>query len=139
LPKRGRAARPGLTLIEVLVALFILATGLLAALVAQQEYLRQFGDLQEQGEAAEVARVLMAELLAAPDGNFPQKRGDVPGRADWTWTQSARPHPTFADQKTYLLEAAVYRRSASGEETCLARLQTLRLMGGGAAAGKAGP
>jgi len=52
LPKRGRAAQPGLTLIEVLVALFILATGLLAALVDQQEYLRQFGDRQDQGEAA---------------------------------------------------------------------------------------
>jgi hypothetical protein len=110
----------------VLVALFILAGGLLAGVLAQRRYLRQIGDLADQAAAVEVARDLMAKAMAAPALREGSRRGTVTGRPAWWWTVSVRREPSLVRTRVYRLTARVVRQEPDGGETCVARLETMR-------------
>jgi len=124
--RRQRIRAPALTLVEVLVALFILAGGLLAGILAQRRYLRQIGDLADQAAAAEVARDLMAKALAAPALRQGNRRGTVTDHPGWQWAVSVRREPSLLRSRVYRLAARVLRREPDGGQTCVARLETMR-------------
>ena len=124
--RRPRSAVSGLTLTEVLVALFILGSTLLAGMLAQRRYLSQLGDLADQETAAEYARGALAEMLAVRDIRETVERGQVPGRPEWAWSRSVRQETAFSDRGLYRLEVQVLREGPGGEETCMARLATMR-------------
>lgn len=129
------AVSAGLTLTEVLVALFILGTALLAMVLAHQRYLRQIGDLADQQAAIEQARLVMAQALARDVPAAGVERGQVPGRPEWQWSMTVGREPSTSEAGLYRIEVIVCGPERNGEPLRLARLATVRWSGEGAARG----
>lgn len=98
----ARAARPGFTLLEVLIAIAVLGIAMLALLSLEHQDLQSVVRGQEMTRAAMLAQAVMtqAELerfppLGTSSGNFDQMyAGHYPG---FRWTRSVEPSATFPD------------------------------------------
>jgi general secretion pathway protein I len=100
--KIAPAARPGFTLLEVLIAIAVLGIALLALLALEHQDLQSVIRGQDISRAAMLAQALMtqAELERFPQvgttsGNFNQMySGQYP---NFRWTRSVEPSPVFPD------------------------------------------
>jgi general secretion pathway protein I len=96
------AARPGFTLLEVLIAIAVLGIALLALLSLEHQDLQSVIRGQEISRAAMLAQAMMtqAELerfppLGTTSGNFDQMySGQYP---NFRWARSVQPSPNFPD------------------------------------------
>src|SRR5262249_38679021 len=125
---RARAAnqKAGFTLVEVIVALAILALSLNVILPAISDALWRTGEAEAQAEAASLARSLLAQAGSA----MPLNNGAAAGQLEngFRWRLSVSPYDT-ANQLTpvrgYLVSAEVSWDDARQERSVV--LTTLRL------------
>ncbi|KAA5541080.1 hypothetical protein FYK55_19500 [Roseiconus nitratireducens] len=77
--------RPGLTLLEVVVALLLTGTLLVSSLLAFARHRRQLALADRQIEAARIADELVRQLAARRGGIPVGVTGAVPGKPTWRW------------------------------------------------------
>jgi hypothetical protein len=86
-----RRQRPGLTLVEAILATALLGTILVSALLTTGRLRRQRWFAERRIEAAEIADRLLAGWWADRD-EFPRAAsGEVADRPGWRWRTSVRP------------------------------------------------
>jgi general secretion pathway protein I len=122
--------RAGFTLVEIIVALAILALSLDVILPAISEALWRTGEAEAQAEAASLARSLLAQAGSA----MPLNNGAAAGQFDngFRWRLQVTPYGS-ADQtmpvRAYAVVAEVFWDDANRERSVA--LTTLRLGGAG--------
>ena len=130
-PTSATSARSGFTLVEIIVALAILALCLNVILAAISDALRRTGEAEAQAEAASLARSLLAQAGSA----VPLDDGAAAGQLanGFRWRLQVAPYGP-ADQavpvRAYKVTAEVSWDEARRERSVA--LTTLRLGAGGA-------
>lgn len=111
----GRRTTAGFTLIEVLVALVVVAIAVAAlARIGSQALQTQF-DIEQRTLALWVADNVIAEMRLNPPGGQTRRQGNSPmGGRDWYWDALVQPAPGDAMLR---IDVAVYDRP--GRETPL--------------------
>jgi hypothetical protein len=99
-----------MTLIEVIGGLAILATLLVALLVARDRFMRQWVHANQRMEATIAADALLAQWWDRPE-EFPrQAAGDVPGRPNLVWRTSIAPNPRVRQLGGQVIRLEVFHR-----------------------------
>jgi len=86
----ARTAEAGLTLIEVLAALALLGSVLVALLLARSEHERQWHAGRQRAEAVRVADELLTDWWDNPGAIPREGRGEIDGHSGWTWRTTTR-------------------------------------------------
>ena len=116
-----RWPRNGLTLIEVLAALVILATLLTGLLLTKNRALKQQALAERRLQAVAAADLIM-ERMWTTNGLSASQAGDVPDRSEFRWRILANDSPDLADVSLRTMSLEILGRS---DDTVLARVQWL--------------
>src|SRR5947207_9417863 len=90
--------RRGVTLVEVLAGLLLLATVLASALIARGRFLRQWAEADQRLAAAHAADAMLATWLGAPASSLVvPAQGAVPDLVGYSWRTRWAPKSRDAD------------------------------------------
>ncbi len=84
--------RKGLTLIEVVVSLVLLATVATSLLHAQSNALAQIRATEHADTAAGLARELIVSWKTLPETRSHPSEGSFAGEDSWSWSRTVRPY-----------------------------------------------
>lgn len=128
--ERGRRARAGFSLIEVMISLGILAFGLLALAAVQIEALKQGSAGHHTTDAAAIGRTYLEQVQRLPWATLTNARDTggwvSPTTATWAGTAStvnvslAQPGGTVGVEQSYSVD---WRVSNVGSNTCLLNVE----------------
>lgn len=145
-PRPRRGGRAGLTLIEVVAGLALLATLLVAVLTTKARVTRQWATARQQLRATDAADALLSAWWLNP-GQFPRdSHGLVPGEPGMAWHTRVVPNETLNRLDTTVVRLEVLDRgndAAAGRvlasvEVVLDDAALRQRAGGPAAAGAEG-
>ena len=91
-----RRWQPGLTLLEVIVALALMGTVLVSSILAFSSHRRQLSVAQKRLEAIAIADELLARLQSQQGGVPVPSSGLVVGKPGWNWQTSVVGTTTIA-------------------------------------------
>lgn len=115
--------RRGLTLIEVVAALVLLAGVVSSLLLAQGRLLGQWRGLAEQEQASQLARELLAEWKLTPPTTAEE---EFEGHSGWRWTRRESATVLVGDPAVREVILEIHHRSADGAERTVATYRWLR-------------
>ena len=105
----------GLSLIEVVASLVLLATVVTSLLLAQSRSLQQLRATRER----ETADVLAGELLATwkiEQREWPDhEEGEFEGHSSWRWARTSRPYPLTRGLALREVSLKMWHRDSAGE------------------------
>src|SRR6056297_2078508 len=89
--------RTGLTLIEVVAAIALLASLLASVLAAHNRLASQTRKAEQRLKAIEAADRLLAEWTSVDPMEIPAAEGEIRGKTPLVWTVTARTEPGLKD------------------------------------------
>lgn len=100
--------RTGITLIEVVAAIALLASLLVSILATHNRLARQTREAQERLVAVEAADRLLAEWTSTDPMKIPAAEGEIRGKTSLRWTLTGRTDPSLEDLGIQVAELSLY-------------------------------
>jgi Tfp pilus assembly protein PilV len=100
--------RLGLTLLEVVVALVLMGSVLVASLLAFSKHQRQVAVAQKRLQAVQVADQMVQQLSASPTGIPVPASGAVLGHSGWVWRTDIVGRVAVADQPLLVVQYRIF-------------------------------
>ena len=113
--------RRGLTLIEVVASLVLVATTVSALLLAQSRSLQQLSATRHQERAAALANDLIRGWKVAPVTQGQTVEGTFESQPGWRWRREIQPSPDSRHLNLIDVTLAIYRLDGTGRERVIAR------------------
>lgn len=115
----------GLSLIEVVAALALLAGAAAGLLTAHGAALGQLAATRHQETATTLAEELITEWKIKPPNGTGEREGRFEGRPSWRWTRSLRPYPSVGKAPIRELTLIIYRMDERGKEQVMGSYTSL--------------
>ncbi len=118
-------SRRGLSLIEVVASLLLIATTAAALLVAHGRSLAQLGDIRTQETAATLARELVTQWKLDPPEPAAEMHGRVETQPTWRWTRTAKPYGDAMPPPLWEVTLTIHRPGDGGSDHMIKTLTWL--------------
>ena len=127
--KKGDANQSrGFTLIEVVVGLTLMATIVVAAILAFSAHQKQIRQARSKIAALQIADNLLSRMSASRAGIPPFASGTIPEHPNWTWRTRVTKETTLAQIPLRIIQLQIIEQQADSQPNLLASTRLVKVI-----------
>ena len=116
------------TLIEVVVGLTLMATVVVASLLAFSAHQKQIRQARSKIAALQISDDLLNRMSASRSGIPPFATGTIPEHPNWTWRTRVTEETTLAQLPVLIIQLQIIQRQADSQLNLLASTRVVKAL-----------